>query len=618
VGVTAQQQRDIGEHGRNSMTSILTADCAGGPAASDQSPHCAQRERFDAQIASTSAWGRSGLRAIAAAAALGGVLAGGCGGGTDAAANDVTAVGARQLTSAAICSVPQVMVAVERVRFRTAAGTWVDYPLSAPQFVNLRSGSPALLRSIGLGDLPAGDYSEMRLVLADADGSSYVQDGNGTTAPLMVPSGSTSGIKIKDAVHVPAGNVADLSLAGIDPCTVRMNGLGHYILNPVLDVQVAAVLAPPAPPPAEGGPQLPLSTAGALTALPGGGFISVLGATGSTWTVQRVSASGSAGPVVTVQTPAPGIGGATFVALQGGGFAAVWVGDMLVFARFGGETFALMMQSYTDAGVPLGSPVQIGTTQPMDRWIGAPAAPPVATPLLGGGFAVAWVNSTTAGLSLLVQRFNADGTAASPAQVAAPDVSGYLGIGALTTGGYMVTWNSGARAYSASDLPVGPPQPVGPRWPGTGPAQFVGSPPSIASLAGGGAVVVWTSLVAMDAKAQHLPLAPDAAALATPAVVDGSGPFDPPPVAPAAAGLRDGSYVVVWVNGGIQARRFASNGAPLGPVTRIDLSGNGPVASPAVTATSDGGFVVAWTGAGADGVVRDYMRAFSSAGLLPV
>lgn len=558
------------------------------------------------------------LRTMATLASAVGVLATGCGGGAGAG-SDIAAVGARQQTSASTCSAAQVVVSIQSVRIKTTGGGWLEFPLPAPQPFNLLGGSADLLQSLGLRPLPTGDYSEVRLVLASADGSSFVQDSSGATAALGIPSASASGLKIKGAFQIPPGQLGDLSVSPLDACALRPTGNGRYMLDPVLNVQVA-VSTPPA-----AGPQVGLSTAGTLAALPWGGFLSVISdQTAGTWSAQRITAGGApVGPLVVIPSPLPNIDSVSFIALQGGGYAAVWPGDQITFGRFGEETLAFMLQTYTDAGVPIGSPVQIGATQPFFRWIGAPIAFPVAAPLPSGGFAVVWVNSTTGGLSLFVQRFSASASAASAAQVVAPDVSGELGLGALSTGGYMVTWDGGARAYTASDAAVGRAQSVGPRWGGTGPAAFPGSSPEIAPLSSGGAVVVWTSLVAGTAKAQQLLLAPDATALMGPAVVDGSGPLDPPPLAPAAAGLTDGSYVITWIKAGaggtseVHAQRFAAAGTSIGPDTRIDLAGTNP-ANPAVTATSDGGFVIAWTATGADGVRRDYMRTFTSAGLLPV
>lgn len=555
----------------------------------------------------------SGLRVAALIAAIVGGLAAGCGGG-DGAGSAIGTVGARQVTTSSTCSLGEVLVSIERVRVKTAGGAWLDFPLATPQVIDLRVGSSAFLAALGLSPLAAGDYAEVRLVVSSADGSSSVQDGSGASAPLVIPSGSESGLKIKGAFNVPAGQVGDLALSGIDPCTIRQSGNGRYRLDSVLEAQVATAAPPPA-----AGPQVALSTAGTLTALPAGGFVAIR-TTSTGWDVQRISAAGTpTGPVVSIPGPTANLANTAFIALQGGGYAAVWPGDTITFERFGGETLALMVQTYTAAGVPVGSPAQIDGTQLFYRWISAPIAGPVAAPLLGGGFAVAWVKTTAGGLSLFVQRFNADGSAASAAQMVAPDVSGYLGIGALSTGGYVVSWAGGARAYSASDVPVGPAQPIAPHWGGTTP----GTPPAMAPLASGGAVVVWSSLVASSAKAQEQPLAPDATAIAPAAVVNGSGPFDPAPGAPAAAGLKDGSYVVAWIVVGasgapeVHARRFSASGVPLGPDTRIDLAGTNP-ANPAVAATSDGGFVIAWTATGPDGVQRDYLRTFSSAGLLPV
>ncbi len=74
---------------------------------------------------------------------------------------------------------------------------------------------------------------------------------------------------------------------------------------------------------------------------------------------------------------------------------------------------------------------------------------------------------------------------------------------------------------------------------------------------------------------------------------------------PDVAALDDGTFVVVWQSDGsfgdddsftsIQARRFSSDGTPLGPELQVNNEILGQQYYPAVAAQEDGGFVVAWT-----------------------
>ena len=76
-----------------------------------------------------------------------------------------------------------------------------------------------------------------------------------------------------------------------------------------------------------------------------------------------------------------------------------------------------------------------------------------------------------------------------------PDGSGYLGVTGLANGGYLVSWGGTGptghvRAFSATDIPLGPALAAGPSWSDMMTRPFSAGPVILTPLAGGGAVVV--------------------------------------------------------------------------------------------------------------------------------
>ncbi len=73
---------------------------------------------------------------------------------------------------------------------------------------------------------------------------------------------------------------------------------------------------------------------------------------------------------------------------------------------------------------------------------------------------------------------------------------------------------------------------------------------------------------------------------------------------PRVAALEDGSFVVVWVQGGstICFRQFDASANPIGDETRVNAVDDATARSgPQITALAEGGFYVAWTSEGEDG-----------------
>lgn len=540
-----------------------------------------------------------------------------CGGGGSADAVGASALSARQVA----CSYEHVYLTVERVRVRVASDEerWIEIPLPQPRQIDIAGLSGGLLQALSLEPLPAGRYTEVRLMLSTGELANAVQPGGGALVALTVPSGAQGGLKLKGDFPVAAGQGGDIVLDSFDPCVaVRQVGSANnprYLLDPTLAARVESAAPPVA------GPEQALGAQGTITPLPGGGFAAIhLDMNAATWTAQRFAADGTvAGTPVTVPLPVSAdvfAFGGSVTPLAAGGFVAIWH-ELRVFERFGGSTHGLMALAYTAAGAPIGAPAEVDTTHPGIYWFPRPIAHPVAAALQSGGYVLAWIKfEPTVGVVLYARRFNADGTPANAAQPVATDTRGFLGAVGLAGGGDLITWEGGARAFAANDVPLGPAQALGPTWPAY--PVHGGTPASLAPLAAGGAVVVWGQVSGSTFYTRALLLAPDASALAPPTIVDDSQPGlgDPGHLAPVVTGLADGGYVVVWIEAGeVHARRFAANGTPLGPETRIDQVATEPN-SPAVVALAGGGFMIVWSAVGSDGVRRNYSRTFTAAGLM--
>lgn len=186
------------------------------------------------------------LTVLGAAAALAA-----CGGGGGGDAGDVPAgQGALRvaLTDAPSCY-ENVFVTVEKVRVHQsdtageAEGGWHELTLSPAKRIDLVTLTNGLLDELGSMQLPAGRYSQVRLVLAgnSASGSGAVANAvkpiGGQETALATPSATQSGLKLKANVDVAAGQTADLVL-DFDACksVVKAGNSGRYNLKPVISV----------------------------------------------------------------------------------------------------------------------------------------------------------------------------------------------------------------------------------------------------------------------------------------------------------------------------------------------------------------------------------------------
>ncbi|WP_119154465.1 DUF4382 domain-containing protein [Caldimonas tepidiphila] len=170
-----------------------------------------------------------------------------CGGGGGSGGGEGTLRMA--LTDAPACGFEEVNVTVERVRVHQSgsanegAAGWQEIVLSTPKRVNLLELQNGVLEELGSTRLPAGRYTQLRLVLA-ADGAAVngrpahsVKPVNGTEMVLETPSALQSGLKMNADIEVAPNQVADFVL-DFDACksVVSRGNSGRYNLKPVVSI----------------------------------------------------------------------------------------------------------------------------------------------------------------------------------------------------------------------------------------------------------------------------------------------------------------------------------------------------------------------------------------------
>lgn len=170
-----------------------------------------------------------------------------CGGGSDAPSASTTGTLRLALADAPACGYDSVHVTVDRVRVHQSAGAaeadggWVDIALAAPRRIDLLTLTNGVLEELGQTALPAGRYTQMRLVLAPnsaaAPLANAVQPTGAAEVALETPSGTQSGLKMNVDIQVQPGAVADFVI-DFDACqsVVPRGNSGRFNLKPVLRV----------------------------------------------------------------------------------------------------------------------------------------------------------------------------------------------------------------------------------------------------------------------------------------------------------------------------------------------------------------------------------------------
>jgi hypothetical protein len=169
--------------------------------------------------------------------------------GDDAAAPGAVSV---SLTDGPACGFDAVYVTVSKVRIHQSdsasdhAAGWTEITVNPPRKINLLDlndpTQPNLaLEHLGETPLPAGHYTQLRLLLVPNNGgsplaNSVVLSGTTNEIPLVTPSAIQSGVKLVHQFDVPPGQRVDL-LLDFDAChSVVETGNNTFKLKPVIKV----------------------------------------------------------------------------------------------------------------------------------------------------------------------------------------------------------------------------------------------------------------------------------------------------------------------------------------------------------------------------------------------
>ena len=180
-----------------------------------------------------------------------------CGGGSDATAPVAGAPGGGStggagtlrvaLTDAPACGYDHVYITVDRVRVhasstaRDSDAGWSEVVLNPAQRIDLLALTNGVLAELGQTPLPAGQYTQVRLVLrpngSGTPANAVVPTASGAEIPLDTPSATQSGLKLIHPFTVQPNSMADLVL-DFDACrsVVRRGNSGRYNLKPVIAV----------------------------------------------------------------------------------------------------------------------------------------------------------------------------------------------------------------------------------------------------------------------------------------------------------------------------------------------------------------------------------------------
>ncbi len=142
-----------------------------------------------------------------------------------------------RLTDAPLDGVTRVVITLVSVEMLHQDPTKsVLYTFNTPKTIDLLSlrgtRTEILLADI---DIPAGLYPELRLVVDDSDLMSFIELDDGSVHDLKIPSGSSSGLKVKGDINVQANrNVSYTIDFDVRKSVVMAGASGRYLLKPVL------------------------------------------------------------------------------------------------------------------------------------------------------------------------------------------------------------------------------------------------------------------------------------------------------------------------------------------------------------------------------------------------
>jgi hypothetical protein len=172
-----------------------------------------------------------------------------CGGGIGGTGSPQSGTLRIGLTDAPACGYDEVNVSIRAVQLHQVASagetdpgwrTVVDFG-DAPRRFDLLTLTNGVIAELGQAELPAGTYTQLRLLLAaNTPGNpraNSVKPTGGSERPLDTPSGQQTGLKLNVDIAVPEGQVADVVLDfDARRSVVRAGNSGRFLLKPVIAV----------------------------------------------------------------------------------------------------------------------------------------------------------------------------------------------------------------------------------------------------------------------------------------------------------------------------------------------------------------------------------------------
>jgi hypothetical protein len=158
------------------------------------------------------------------------------------------------LTDAPACGHEAVNVTIEKVRLHARAGAtaedpgWSELLLVPPRRVDLLTLPDGALSVLGQTSVPAGRYTQLRLVLAQNGGASPLANSvvprGEPERPLGMSGDLRAGSRVDVDIRVAPEQMADF-VVGFDACRSvhRIGDAGQYLLEPVVSVLPLAAAA---------------------------------------------------------------------------------------------------------------------------------------------------------------------------------------------------------------------------------------------------------------------------------------------------------------------------------------------------------------------------------------
>lgn len=198
-------------------------------------------------MARKSSWSLSTVLISLAAAIICIVQLAGCGSGGEPSAQTNTGTLKMSLSDKPSDDFQKLIISIKEVRvvpagYESSPDNDAALPIvatySSPLQVDVLT-LKFLLQSLGQVNIPAGGYTQIRLILADnvegSEPANYLvlqSDSAGTKIPIKTPSGNTSGLKVNCQLNVQAGNQVEV-VVDFDPSSsIVATGNGKYIFKP--------------------------------------------------------------------------------------------------------------------------------------------------------------------------------------------------------------------------------------------------------------------------------------------------------------------------------------------------------------------------------------------------